>query len=71
MVEVTKDWNNVHNEDLNDFFPPSNIVRVVKSTRMRRPGTFNTCGIMKKYVNSLVSEPEGKTSLGRHLHIKT
>jgi hypothetical protein len=34
--EVTGKWRKLHNEDLNDLYSLPNIVRVVKSRRMRR-----------------------------------
>jgi len=33
--EVTGDWRRLHNEELNDFYSSLNIVRVIKSRRMR------------------------------------
>ena len=32
--EVTGDWRRLHNEELNDLYSSSNIVRVIKSRRM-------------------------------------
>jgi hypothetical protein len=32
--EVTGEWRKLHNEELNDLYSLSNIVRVVKSRRM-------------------------------------
>ena len=36
--EVTKEWKKLHNEELNDLYSLPNIVRVVKSRRMRWAG---------------------------------
>jgi len=36
--EVTREWRKLHNEELNDLYCSSNIVRVIKSRRMRWTG---------------------------------
>jgi hypothetical protein len=47
--EVTGEWRKLHNEELNDLYSLPNIVRVVKSRRMRwaehvaRMGRIEVC----------------------------
>jgi hypothetical protein len=36
--EVTREWINLHKEELNDLYSSPNIVRVIKSRRMKWPG---------------------------------
>ena len=36
--EVTDEWRKLHNEKLNDLYPSPNIVRVIKSRRIRWAG---------------------------------
>jgi len=41
--EVTGEWRKLHNEELNDLYSLPNIVRVIKSRRMRWAG--NVAGV--------------------------
>ena len=34
-VEVTGEWRKLHNEELNELYSSSNIIRVIKSGRKR------------------------------------
>ena len=33
--EVTREWRKLHNEELNDVYSSANIIRVIKSKRLR------------------------------------
>jgi hypothetical protein len=63
--EVTGDWRKLHNEELNDLYSLPNIVRVVKSRRMRWAGRVARMGEDKVVHMVLVGKPEGKRPLGR------
>ena len=51
----------MHNEELNDLYSSPNIVRVIKSRRMRLVGHVARMGEER----GLVGKPEGKRPLGR------
>jgi len=36
--EVTREWRKLHNEELNDLYSSSSIIRMIKSRRMRWAG---------------------------------
>jgi hypothetical protein len=63
--EVTGEWRKLHNEELNDLYSLSNIVRVVKSRRMRWAGHMARMGEDRGVHRVLVGKPEGKRPLGR------
>ena len=64
--EVTGEWMRLHNEELNDLYPSPNIVRVIKSRRMRWAGHVARMGEERGAYRVLVGKPEGKRPLGRH-----
>jgi hypothetical protein len=63
--EVTREWRKLHNEELNDLYSLPNIVRVVKSRRMRWAGHVASMGQDRDVYRVLVGKPEGKRPLGR------
>jgi hypothetical protein len=63
--EVTGEWRKLHNEELKDLYSLPNIVRVVKSRRMRWAGHVARMGEWRGVHRVLVGKPEGKRPLGR------
>jgi len=63
--EVTGEWGRLHNEELSDLYSSPNIVRVIKSRRMRWAGHVAPIGVERVAYRVLVGKPEGKRPLGR------
>ena len=63
--EVTGEWRRLHNEELNDLYSSPNIVRVIKSRRMRWAGHVARMGEERGVYRVLVGKPEGRRPLGR------
>jgi len=63
--EITGEWRRLHNEEINDLYSSPNIVRVIKSGRMRLAGHVAHMGEKMGVYRVLVGKPEGKRPLGR------
>jgi hypothetical protein len=63
--EVTGEWRKLNKEELNDLYSLPNILRVVKSRRMRCAGHVARMGEDIGVLRVLVGKPEGKRPLGR------
>ena len=63
--EVTGEWRKLHNEGLSALYSLPNIVRVVKSRRMRWAGHVARMGEWRGVHRVLDEKPEGKRPLGR------
>ena len=63
--EVTGEWRRLHNEELNDLYSSPNIVRVIKSRRMRWAGHVARMGEERGVYRVLMGKPKGKRPLGR------
>jgi len=66
--EVTGEWRKLHNEELSDMHSLPNILRVVKSRRMRWARNVVRMGEGRGVHRVLVGKPERKKSLGRPRH---
>jgi len=63
--EVTGEWRRLHNKELSNLYSSPNIVRVIKSRRMRWAGHVARMGEERGAYRVLVGKPEGKRPLGR------
>jgi len=63
--EITGEWKKLHNEELNDLYCSLNIMRVIKSRRMRWAGHVVRMGERTDVYRVLVGKPEGKRPLWR------
>jgi hypothetical protein len=60
-TRVTGEWRKLHNEELNDLYCSSYIIRVITSRRIGWTGRVARMGLYRV----LVGKPEGKRPLGR------
>jgi hypothetical protein len=63
--EVTGEWRNLHNEELRDLYSSPNIIRIIKSRRMRWASHVVRMGENRNAYRLLMGKPEGKRPLGR------
>jgi hypothetical protein len=58
--EVTGEWRKLHNEELHILYSSPNIIRQIKSRRMRWAGHVARMGDDMMVYRVLVGKPEGK-----------
>jgi hypothetical protein len=58
--EVTGEWRRLHNDKLYDVYSSPDIIRVIKSRRMRWAGHVARMGDRRCANRALVGKPEGK-----------
>jgi hypothetical protein len=58
-------WKKLHNDELHSLYSSPNIVRVIKSRRMRWAGHVVRTGEGRGVYRVLIGRPEGKRPLGR------
>jgi hypothetical protein len=63
--EFTRELRKLHNEELRDLYSSPNIIRIIKSRRMRWAGHAARMGEKRNAYRLLVGKPEGKRPLGR------
>jgi hypothetical protein len=59
-------WRKLHNDELHSLYSSPNIVRVIKSRRMRWAGHVARMVEGRSVYRVSVGRPEGKRPLGRH-----
>jgi hypothetical protein len=63
--EVTAEWRKLHIEELHILYSSPNIIRQIKSRRMRWVGHMVCMGEERNLYRVLMGKPEGKRPLGR------
>jgi hypothetical protein len=61
--DVTGDWSKLHSVELHNLYSSPNIIRQIKSRRIRRAGQVARIGEERKVCKVLVGKPEGKRPL--------
>jgi hypothetical protein len=62
--EMLGGWRKLHNDELYDLYSSANIIRMIRSKRMRWPGHVAHMGEKRNAYGILVGKPEGKRPLG-------
>jgi hypothetical protein len=63
--EVTREWGRLHNKELYALYSLPNIIRVMKSRRLRWAGHVARIGERRGAYKALVGKPDGRRPLGR------
>ena len=66
--ELTREWRKLHNEEFNDLYSLPNIVRLIKSRRLRWEGHVTRLGKGEVYIGLWWGNLRGKRPLGRPRH---
>jgi hypothetical protein len=63
--EVTGEWRILHNEELYDLYSSQNVIRMIKSRRMRSMGHVACMEDEESAYRDLMGRPERKKPYGR------
>ena len=63
--DVIGEWRKLHNEELNELYSSPNIVRVIKSIRIRWVWHVTRVGRRRGAYRVLLGKPDGKRPRGR------
>ena len=63
--EITGEWGKLHNAELHALYSSHNIIRNLKSRRLRSAGHVARIEQFRNAYRLLVGKPEGKRPLGR------
>jgi hypothetical protein len=66
--KVAGEWRKLRNKELNDLYTSPNIIRLIKSRRMKWAEHVAGMGERRGIYRVLVGKPEGKRPLGRPRH---
>jgi hypothetical protein len=66
--EVTGEWRKLHSEELHILYSCPNIIRQIKSRRMRWAGHVAHMGEGRNVYTVFMGKPEGKRPVGRPRH---
>jgi hypothetical protein len=66
--EVTGEWRKLHNGELHNLYLSPDIIRQIKSRRMRWAGHVTRMGEGRNLYRVLVGKPDRKRPLGRARH---
>jgi hypothetical protein len=63
--DVTGEWKRLHNKELYALYSSPNIIRVIKSRRLRWAGNVARMGERRGVYRALVGKPEARRPFGR------
>jgi hypothetical protein len=66
--EMMGGWRKLHNEELHNLYSSPNIIRIIKSRRVRRARHVAQMGAKRNAYRILVEKPDGKRPVGSPRH---